>query len=123
MLIIALILMTLGKKITLKNRILIGQTVNSNSLEGLVRLTRKVLKYTFSFEIIGALMIAFVYVPIYGWGDGLFKSLFQSISAFCNAGFDVIGKNSMIPFATNRIVNYTCMILTTIAGLRFSSLG
>ena len=50
---------------------------------------------------------------------GLFKSLFQSISAFCNAGFDVIGDSSMIPFATNKIVSITCMLLTTIAGLGF----
>lgn len=119
MLIIALVLMTLGKKITLRSRILIGQAVNSNSLEGLVRLTRKVLKYTFSFEIIGAVFIAFSFVPIYGWRLGLFKALFQSVSAFCNAGFDVIGDNSMIPFATDKLVNYTCMVLTTIAGLGF----
>ena len=59
--------MTLGKKITLKNRILLGQAVNSDSLKGLVRLTRKVLKYTFTFEIIGALLIATEFVPIYGW--------------------------------------------------------
>ena len=53
-------------------------------------------------------------------GDsGLFKSLFQSISAFCNAGFDVIGDSNMVPFVTNRIVNITCMVLTTIAGLGF----
>ena len=119
MLIIALILMTLGKKITLKNRILIGQAVNSNSLEGLVRLTRKVLKYTFTFEIIGAVLMSFVFVPIYGWGQGLFKSLFQSISAFCNAGFDVIGDSNMMPFATNKIISITCMLLTSIAGLGF----
>lgn len=119
MLIVALVLMSLGKKITLRNRILIGQTVNSNSLEGLVRLTRKVLKYTFTFEIIGAVFLAFVFVPIYGWKLGLFKSVFQSISAFCNAGFDVIGNNSMVYFATNKIVNITCMILTSIAGLGF----
>ncbi len=50
---------------------------------------------------------------------GLFKSLFQSISAFCNAGFDLIGSNSMVPFVTNRIVCITCMMLTTIAGLGF----
>jgi len=111
--------MTLGKKITLKNRILIGQSVNSNSLEGLVKLTRKVLKYTFTFEIIGAIFIAFEFVPIYGWGSGLFKSLFQSISAFCNAGFEVIGDSNMMPFVTNKIVNITCMILTTIGGLGF----
>ena len=64
--------MTLGKKITLRKRILIGQAVNSNSLEGLVRLTRKVLKYTFTFEIIGTVFIAFAFVPIYGWGQRAF---------------------------------------------------
>lgn len=68
MLIIALILMMLGKKITLKNRILISQSMNTNSLQGLIRLTRKVLKYTFTFEIIGALLIAIEFVPIYGFG-------------------------------------------------------
>ena len=67
MLIIALLLMMLGKKITLKNRMLISQSLNTNSLEGLVRLTRKVLKYTFTFEIIGALFIAIDFVPIYGF--------------------------------------------------------
>ena len=66
MLIIALILMLLGKKITLKNRILISQSMNTNSLQGLIRLTRKVLKYTFTFEIIGALLIAIDFIPIYG---------------------------------------------------------
>ena len=107
MLIVALILMTLGKKITLKDRILISQSVNSSNLEGLIRLTRKVLKYTFTCEIIGTIFIAFEYVPIYGWADGLFKSLFQSISAFCNAGFEVIGSNNMAPFVTNKIIKYT----------------
>lgn len=67
MLVIALILMTLGKRITLKDRIIIKQSIGGNSLDGLVRLTRKVLKYTFTFEIIGALLIATVFVPIYGW--------------------------------------------------------
>lgn len=111
--------MSLGKKITLRKRIIIGQAVNSNNLEGLVRLTRKVLKYTFTFEIIGAVLIAFVFVPIYGWYDGLFRSMFQSVSAFCNAGFDVISQNSMAPFATNKLVSITCMVLTSIAGLGF----
>ena len=50
---------------------------------------------------------------------GLFKSLFQSVSAFCNAGFDLIGSESMIPFATSRIINITCMTLTIMGGLGF----
>ena len=54
-----------------------------------------------------------------GWGSGLFKALFQSVSAFCNAGFDLVGSNSMIPFVTHRITNITCMFLITIGGLGF----
>ena len=119
MLVVSLVLMTLGKRITLKDRILISQSISSESLEGLVKLVRKVLKYTLTFELIGTLILSFVFVPIYDFREGLFKSLFQSISAFCNAGFDVLGSDSMIPFATNRIVNYTCMTLTLIAGLGF----
>ena len=65
MIIIALILMLLGKRITLRNRILLSQSVSNNSLQGLIRLTRKILKYTFTFEIIGALFIAIDFVPIY----------------------------------------------------------
>lgn len=65
MLVIALILMLLSKKITLRDRILIGQTMNNNSLNGLIRLTRKILKYTFTFEIIGALFIAIDFIPEY----------------------------------------------------------
>ena len=68
MLIIALILMILGKKITLKNRILIGQAMSTTSLQGLIKLTRKILKYTFTFEIIGALFFAIDFVPEYGFG-------------------------------------------------------
>ena len=119
MLIVTLFLMLLGKKITLKNRILISQSMNVNSLEGLVRLTRKIFKYTFTFEIIGALLIATEFVPQYGFSLGLFKSLFQSISAFCNAGFDLVGDSSLIPFATHKIINIVCMLLTTIGGLGF----
>lgn len=72
MIIIALILMILGKRITLRNRILLSQSVSNNSLQGLIRLTRKILKYTFTFEIIGALFIAIDFVPIYRMGKWSF---------------------------------------------------
>lgn len=54
-----------------------------------------------------------------GWGLGLFKSLFQSVSSFCNAGFDLIGSMNMIPFVTHRITNITIMTLITLGGLGF----
>ena len=72
MIIIALILMILGKRITLRNRILLSQSVSNNSLQGLIHLTRKILKYTFTFEIIGALFIAIDFVPIYRMGKRSF---------------------------------------------------
>lgn len=119
MLIVALILSILGKKITLKNRMLISQTISTDSMQGLVNLTKRIFKYTITFEILGAILIATTFVPIYGWGAGLFKSIFQSISAFCNAGFDLVGANSLIPFATYKILNITCMALTVLGGLGF----
>lgn len=54
-----------------------------------------------------------------GFGLGLFKSFFQSVSAFCNAGFDLIGNSSMMPFVTHKITNFTCMFLITVGGLGF----
>ena len=66
-LVMALILMWLGKKITLKNRILISQSVNKNDFEGVVRLLRKILKYTLTFELFGALILAFKIVPELGF--------------------------------------------------------
>ena len=66
-LVMALILMWLGKKITLKNRILISQSVNKNDFEGVIRLLRKILKYTLTFELLGALIIATRLVPEFGF--------------------------------------------------------
>ena len=66
-LVMALILMWLGKKITLKNRILISQSVNKNDFEGVVRLLRKILKYTLTFELFGALILATRIVPELGF--------------------------------------------------------
>lgn len=68
-LVMALILMWLGKKISLKNRILISQSVNKNDFEGVVRLLRKILKYTLIFEFFGALIIATKLIPEFGLGE------------------------------------------------------
>lgn len=119
MIIIALMLMILGKKITLRERLILWQSLNNNSLNGLVKLTRKILKYTFIFEIIGAFLIATVYIPKYGFKLGIFKSIFLSVSAFCSAGFDLTGSSSIIPYVTNKVINIVCMLLTVLGGLGF----
>lgn len=120
MLIIALILMIFGKKITLRDRILISYTINNESLQGLIKLTKKILKYTLIFELIGALFISIDLIPAYGVGKGIFKSLFQSISIFCGAGIDIFSnETSFIILATNKIMNITCIVLATISSLGF----
>lgn len=118
-LVIALIFMWLGKKMTLKNRILISQAVSKNDFQGVVRLLRKIIKYTFTFELFGALIIATRVVPELGWGEGLFKSLFHSVSAFCNAGFDIFKGESLVPFVFDKTINITLIILIMIGGLGF----
>lgn len=119
MLIIALLLLVLGEKFTLRDRLILGQAISKNSLEGLVRITKRILKYTCVFESIGAILYATQLVPVYGFWSGLFRSLFFSVSIFCDAGFDLLGANSMIPFAGNVVMNVTSNILMIVSSLGF----
>ena len=76
---------------------------------------------TFFIEFIGALMLSFKFVPVYGLKKGVFYSVFHSVSAFCNAGFDLIGGGrSLIPFVDSGIVNITIMLLIILGGLGFT---
>ena len=93
--------------------------MSKNDIEGVVKLLRKILKYTLTFELFGALILATKLVPEFDWRDGLFKALFHSVSAFCNAGFDIFKDESLIPYALDRTINITIMILIQIGGLGF----
>lgn len=120
MVFVALLLIILGKKISLKERILISQSLNQNTLKGMVRLTKIIFKYTLTFELVGALLLAFVFVPMYGWGEGIFQSIFHAVSAFCNAGLDIApGNNSLAAFVTSPLVNIVLAILTILGGIGF----
>nr|WP_315022340.1 TrkH family potassium uptake protein [uncultured Aminipila sp.] len=113
------ILLLLHKKITLSERILIQDAYNLNTLGGLVKLTIRVLKGTFLVEGIGAVCFAFQFIPEFGLTQGLWKSVFHSISAFCNAGIDLIGQNSFAPYAGSVVVNLTTMVLIVVGGIGF----
>lgn len=93
--------------------------MSKNDIEGVVKLLRKILKYTLTFELFGALILATKLVPEFDWGEGLFKALFHSVSAFCNAGFDIFKGESLMPYALDRTINITIMILIQIGGLGF----
>lgn len=113
------ILLILHKRITLKERILIQDAYNLNTLGGLVKLTIKIIKGTLLVEGIGAIFFAFKFVPEFGFILGLWKSVFHSVSAFCNAGIDLIGPDSFSPYVGSPIINLTTMCLIVAGGIGF----
>ncbi len=121
---VALVVMMLtGKKIGLFERSLMQDSISAPELGGIVRMTRFIICGTFLIEGVGAVLLAVYYVPAYG-AKGLFFSLFHSISAFCNGGFDLMGGitgecSSMTGLEENLYVNLVLMALIIIGGLGF----
>lgn len=113
------VLLILGKRITLKERMLIQDSYNLDSIAGVVKLTKRIIKGTLLVEACGAVLYAFVFIPQYGIADGLWKSVFHAVSAFCNAGLDLVGSSSLAVYRTNVLMNFTTMLLIIFGGLGF----
>ena len=112
-----------GKKISLMQRSTMQDAISAPQVGGIVRLTRFILKGTFFIELCGALLLLPVFCQDYG-GKGIWMALFHSISAFCNAGFDILGtaKNpfpSLTGYAGNITVNVVIMLLIILGGIGF----
>nr|WP_177297401.1 TrkH family potassium uptake protein [uncultured Blautia sp.] len=112
-----------GRKIGLMQRSTMQEAISAHQVGGIVRLTKFILKTSFSIELLGALLLAPVFCEDFGIFKGLWYSVFHSISAFCNAGFDLIGVrepfSSLTSYASNPIVNFTIMALIITGGLGF----
>lgn len=116
-----LIAIVLGKKITLRERLILQDAMNTFNIQGLVKMVKYVLVFTVSVQFFGALLLSTQFVPKFGAAKGIFYSIFHSISAFCNAGFDVFGKsNSLMSYNTNLVVIMVISILIIIGGLGFT---
>ena len=120
MTLIAIVLITIGKKLNLSDKLIIKESLNQDSFKGLVKLVKKVCLYTFIIEIVGACILAIRFIPDHGLRRGIWFSIFHSISAFCNAGFDLLGANSIVPYANDWLVCGTIMMLIIIGGLGFT---
>lgn len=115
-----LIALLLGKRITLKERLVMQEALNSFSLQGLVKMAKYVLIFTFSIQLAGALLLSTQFIPEFGLVKGIYYSVFHSISAFCNAGFDLMGEfRSLTPYADNTVIIITIGSLIIIGGLGF----
>lgn len=109
----------LGKRISLSNRMLIQESMGLNTMSGLVVLVKKIFAGTFIVEGIGALLYATQFIPEFGWRYGIRASIFNSISAFCNAGMDIVQLDSLRSYVTNPVINFTTMGLIVLGGLGF----
>ncbi len=111
----------LGSKITLRNRLIMQEAFNYFTISGIVRLVKYILIFTLIIEGIGAFLLSLFFIPIYGKMTGIAYGIFHSISAFCNAGFDLIGNGqSFTPFIGNADLNLVIIALIVIGGLGFS---
>ena len=108
------------KRITMKERIVIQQTYSLDTLSGMVQFIIRILKGTFFVEGIGAFLYAFKFVPQYGWVKGICFSIFHSVSAFCNAGIDILGSTSYMEYVKSPLISYTTMFLIIMGGLGFT---
>ncbi|MGM0890806.1 MAG: TrkH family potassium uptake protein [Bacillota bacterium] len=117
-----LIFMMLGKKIGFKERIIIQQALNQTSLGGVIKLVKNLFLYSFTIEIIAMLILAMRWVPEYGWGKGMYYSLFHSISAFNNAGFS-IWSDSLMGYVGDPLVNLVISLLFIVGGIGFTVLS
>ncbi|RDI43115.1 TrkH family potassium uptake protein [Falsibacillus pallidus] len=116
-----LIYIMLGKKIGIKQRMVIQQALNQINIGGVIKLVKYLFLFSLSIELIAMVVLAFRWVPLFGWKEGLFDSFFHAISAFNNAGF-ALWSDNLTQFAGDPTVNIVITTLIIIGGLGFTVL-
>ena len=117
----AMLLYMVGKKVSLYERMTIAENIGESRLSGLGQLTRHAVRVTWICEAVGALLLWTRFWPTYGPLRGLWYAIFHSVSAFCNAGFDLLGGySSFTGYTADPVVNITLMLLIVIGGLGFA---
>lgn len=116
--IMSALMILLHRKMGIGDRLLLQDAFNLNSLSGIVRFVKKVMLGTFVVEGIGALLYMTVFVPEFG-PRGIWISVFTAISAFCNAGIDIIADNSLCNYVTNPTINAVTSMLVVLGGIGY----
>ena len=112
------IMLLLNRKMGIGDRLLIQDAFNLNTMSGLIKFVKNVLFGTLIIEGIGALLYMLVFVPEFG-ARGIWVSVFNSVSAFCNAGIDIIAENSLYDYAADPMVNIITSLLVILGGLGY----
>jgi trk system potassium uptake protein TrkH len=115
-----LLSLIIRRNISPRERMIVAMSYNLNDYGSTVKLVRRILLGTVGFELLGAALLAIRFIPKFGTGRGIYMSVFHSISAFCNAGFDILGNgNSMGDYYGDPLVCLTLMALISIGGIGF----
>lgn len=124
MTVITLSAMLTGRRIGLKERSVLQDSVNNMQIGGIVKLARRIAAGTFAIELMGAVLLAVRFIPELGVAAGIGNGIFLSISAFCNAGFDLCGRygeySSLVPYADDVLVNAVICMLILTGGIGFT---
>jgi trk system potassium uptake protein TrkH len=112
------LMLLLNKKMGISDRLLIQDAFNLNTMSGLAKFVKNVLFGTLIIEGVGALLYMLVFVPAFG-AKGVWISVFNSVSAFCNAGIDIIAENSLCNYATHPLINIVTSALIILGGLGY----
>lgn len=110
----------LRRKIGLRERVMIQEAYGARQLGGIVRLVKRIIIGTLAVEGGGAFLYALCFVPEYGVIRGICYSVFHAVSAFCNAGIDILGENSLADYAVSPLVNMTTILLIILSGIGFT---
>ncbi|MDT2835507.1 TrkH family potassium uptake protein [Enterococcus durans] len=106
------------KKISFSMRILLKEALNLEEISGVMSLMLYILKFAVVIQLLGALALSFAFVPKFGWGKGIWFSIFHAVSSFCNAGFDLLG-DSLHDYQTNAYLIMVISVLIIAGGLGF----
>ncbi|MBQ6846739.1 MAG: potassium transporter KtrB, partial [Oscillospiraceae bacterium] len=112
------LMLLLNRKLGIEDSLLIQDAFNLNTMAGLVKFVKNVLFGTLILEGIGAVLYMLVFIPEFG-AKGIWISVFNSVSAFCNAGIDIIAENSLCNYATNPLINIVTSALVILGGLGY----
>jgi trk system potassium uptake protein TrkH len=109
----------IGKKIGIMERYMLKQALNLTTMKGALQFVKNIVLIATLFITGGALLYSIVFIPEFGWGEGIFQSFFLAISAFNNAGLDILGDSSLTTYQNNILIQSVTMVLIISGGLGF----
>lgn len=112
-----------NKKMSIVDRIFLSEEKGSLSISGIIKLIKFIIYSTFIIELLGAIFFMFTFIPEFGVIKGIWFSIFHSISAFCNAGFDILGESSLAPYVLNFNITIVASLLIIIGGIGHKVIG